>query len=503
MIIFNGDYVLKQLLEVIYDSAYKIVIVDGVVKYFADMGYTGSDDNSLNIIKSFPDPDNKIILHENIVRAEKTELCQVFMQSIPDDTDYLFCIDSDELYKPEDIKRLFDVLESEKPDIISMESTAFFGGFNHVLTGHETRFPFRRILKYEKGCKYIEHRPPLLSCTPSNAKVINAKDYGVVMYHYSYVWPLQVKNKVKYYKAAVSQQYCIDNYFETIWLPWVTNPELRQEIEDKWDGVHECVVSHRGDCRTTPFTGTHPDPIIRDMPELMERFNRELEVVINKPIVIDKSTCWYSQDGIDKMNEYYDQHVKNKTGQQLLDEVYHFKVLYELLSFCDTSLPFISLLDLGCGTASLIKCIPIWCTYTGADLPEVIQRSALRNLPNGKFFECDIMVSDLTWIANYDVVVLNAVIDTMQYPVKALERVLRCAGKYVIIHRQEITIAGETRVVRSSSYGGYAYHSIIKWSEFLEIIKKHNFQIISSKILDFEWENGGNSYLLKKVLSIY
>jgi glycosyltransferase involved in cell wall biosynthesis len=280
-IVFNGNYVLKQLIESIYPYAHKIVFVDGVVKFWADRGYDGSNDGTADVIANFPDPENKIVLHRNIVAAEKTELCNIFMESVPSDTDYLWCIDSDEIFKPEDIEKTIEILKARSPHYVSFKSNTFFGGFDHVLGGFEAEHNFKRLLKFESGCKYVQHRPPTLSTenVPNPLHITGvemSQQYGVEMYHYSYTFAKQVYEKIQYYKGSVSKENCIDNYFDEIWLKWVLNPELRAEIEDKYNGVHEFIPSYRGECRTIPFTGTHPQVIAKDMESLIEKFKTQL-----------------------------------------------------------------------------------------------------------------------------------------------------------------------------------------------------------------------------------
>ncbi|MDD5013493.1 MAG: hypothetical protein PHW73_00140 [Atribacterota bacterium] len=282
-IVFNGEFVLKQLIESIYPFAHKIIFVDGVVKYWADKGYSGSFDGTVKIIQTFPDPENKIQLFKRVIRNEKTELCQVYMDAVPEDTDYIWAIDSDEIFHPEDIQKVIEVLKERSPHSISFRSNSFFGGFDHILGGFERAVGFKRILKYAPGCTYVNHRPPTLSTeNVPNALHISSDEmadkYGVDMYHYSYVSPNGVHDKIMYYKAAVSMHNCIDNYFMKIWLPWVIGgTELRKKIEDEYKGVHEFKPSYRGECRTMAFTGKHPPVIQRDLKLLKAKFNEQLE----------------------------------------------------------------------------------------------------------------------------------------------------------------------------------------------------------------------------------
>ena len=279
MIVFNGEMFLKQVLESIYPFANQIVISEGTVKYWADKGFKTSTDNTNKILAEFPDPENKITVVHGTYN-EKTELCRAYMPHIRQDTDYLWTIDSDEVFKTEDIIKVIQLLKNEKPGSIGFQSNTFFGGFNHILTGFERDHSFKRILKYVDGCTYVDHRPPTLSS--EHGVAISGRQLfdktGVEMYHYSYVSPKQVFEKIQYYKESLSKNNCIDNYFNEIWLPWVRgNDEIKQQIETKWKGVHEFVPSYRGDCYTQFFIGQHPVPIKNSIKDLEFQFIQQIK----------------------------------------------------------------------------------------------------------------------------------------------------------------------------------------------------------------------------------
>ena len=97
------------------------------------------------------------------------------------------------------------------------------------------------------------------------------------MYHYSYVFPDQVYNKIKYYKEYLSKANCIDNYFEGVYLPWITGDEQqKQNIEQHYHGVHEFKPQYRGSCFTKKFEGEHPEIIKNNMQQLKDKFNKQL-----------------------------------------------------------------------------------------------------------------------------------------------------------------------------------------------------------------------------------
>ena len=291
MIVFEGDYVLRQCLEQVYPYAEQILIAEGPVSYWQRQGRTTSLDDTNKILSEFPDPDNKIkIVHGQY--SEKDDQCKAYMEHINDDIDYIWNLDSDEVYKSADIEKMIKILENEKPTSVGVRSCSFFGGFEDYLTGFElNRDNFLRIFRFEKGATWLTHRPPTIKYPQGsefnkNKIHINSnllwESAGIQMYHYSYTFPHQVYKKVNYYKDSVSKQNCIDNYFNNIWLPWVIgNVEgRRQEIESMYKGVHEFRPEVRGDCYTAKFDMKHPESIEKSMYELKEKFKNQLREYI-------------------------------------------------------------------------------------------------------------------------------------------------------------------------------------------------------------------------------
>jgi hypothetical protein len=283
IIVFNGDFFLRQVLESIYPYAHAICIAEGPVGWWVGQGHDYSTDNTRRIIDTFPDPDHKIwSVHETY--PEKNEQCRAWFRGVPADTDYIICNDADEIHTPENLEKLIRFLETEQPTSVGFKSHSLYGGFERVIGGFELEHSFKRVLKYIPGAVYKTHRQPTLAL---NGQDIAGKDIlgrelyeatGITMWHGSYVSPVGTHAKIRYYEGAViAPGQCIPDYFNQVWLPWVTRPEDRLAIESKYRGVQEFMPSARGDCFTIPFPGTHPAIIERDMPLLLDQFNRELK----------------------------------------------------------------------------------------------------------------------------------------------------------------------------------------------------------------------------------
>ena len=60
MIVFNGNYVLKEALESVYPFVDQILVAEGPVKFWQENGYTTSSDGTNQVLHDFEDPENKI-----------------------------------------------------------------------------------------------------------------------------------------------------------------------------------------------------------------------------------------------------------------------------------------------------------------------------------------------------------------------------------------------------------------------------------------------------------
>lgn len=205
---------------------------------------------------------------------------------------------------------------------------------------------------------------------------------------------------------------------------------------------------------------------------------------------IDYSICWNNDYCVGEMNRFYD-----KSGK-LPETTKHFDAFKALLKATDINSG--DILDLGCGTGLLSE----YCdglNYYGADLPHIISGCSMRNYPQYFYRKCDIIKDELTFMNRHEIVVINAVLDIMPFPLWVLEKILSACSGYLIIHRQEITESGITKTVRRGSYGGETFHSIINRTDFNNVLKICEATIIKEEKLNFgNWENGGSSFLISK-----
>lgn len=286
IIIFNGDYVLNECLSSIYSSVDQILVAEGPVKFWQNQGFSTSTDKTNDILHNFPDPQNKIKIYHGQY-SEKNEQCNAYIKGMNSDIDYIWNVDSDEIYKEEDIQKIFTLLDKYKITTMGFKSLTFYGGLNHYLTGFEEGAEFIRIRKVYPGSYWATHRPPTIAHPPNisiwperHMDHNQTSDFGIRMYHYSYVFPSQVKNKIWYYENAVIHPgQCIPNYYDNIYKKWVlANDEEKLKIERQYEGVHEFTPNIRGECYTNKFAGNHPTIIEQNRNKIEQRIQNELSI---------------------------------------------------------------------------------------------------------------------------------------------------------------------------------------------------------------------------------
>lgn len=212
MIVLNGEPFIKYNLENLYPHAHQILIVEGAVEKFKHAATPDghSIDNTVEMISSFPDPGKKIrLIQRDGFWPEKDEMCNAYLEYSTGD--YIWQVDVDEFYKSTDIIKVRDFL-SNTPDImrVDIKTVNFWHSFSAVMQGATYIYgadEFRRIFRFKPGYRYLTHRPPTVVNQKgeivSDRNIISAKDLseklGVYIYHYSYVFPMSVKEKSEYY----------------------------------------------------------------------------------------------------------------------------------------------------------------------------------------------------------------------------------------------------------------------------------------------------------------
>jgi len=233
MIIFNGEKfapkgMLKAQLTQLYYLADQIIIVEGATRSDQKTHYFDGDatwctpdgkstDNTISIIKEFPDPEKKITLIEpHGFWNGKTQMCNEWSKLATGD--YMWQVDIDEFYQKEDIGRIKHILKKYEPNAVHFYANHFWGDFKNCIdeTSPYTwgnNLPWQRIFRHVPGSRWARHEPPtyiLPDGTDCNEKQVVPRDetlrIGIKMFHYSYVTPEQIFFKSKFYNQTWTEK---------------------------------------------------------------------------------------------------------------------------------------------------------------------------------------------------------------------------------------------------------------------------------------------------------
>lgn len=274
LICFNADYILEPCLRSVLPFG-KVYAAEGPVEFWQKRGYKTSTDRTNEILEHYKIP----TVHGQW--PEKTEESNAAIAQVPDDVDFIWVLDADEIWKAEDIKRILSILNDGNTDSMSFKAYSFYGGFDRYMTGFEENFEVHRIQRFYPGARFATHRPPTINAPDGkpwrfhrHTNHYETDMVGLRFYHYSYIFASQMEAKAQYYAEMGGN---IPDYFDRVYLPWVTGDSVEKyRIEEEFDGVHNWTPNRRGSCRTVMFDGEHPAEIQRVMPQLQRRLRMEL-----------------------------------------------------------------------------------------------------------------------------------------------------------------------------------------------------------------------------------
>ncbi|MHC4498731.1 MAG: glycosyltransferase, partial [Planctomycetota bacterium] len=269
MIVLNGIPLIEYSLKSIYDFAHEIIIVEGAVQdcMFAANADGSSKDGTVQFIKSFPDPANKI----KLIQGKWPEKCEMQNEALKYVTgNYVWLIDSDEVYKRQDLEKLREILKQD-PSItqVNFIPDNFWKGLDYTFVSHkffEEPYHYRRLFKYQPGALFTSHRPPTMlwpgsKKTTENMHLLDGKttrQMGIVLYHYSYVLDKQAKQKIElYHRYGWGKNWNVDllQWYNECFLKWTS--ANRRQIDAEYPIWTGDVNSH-----TLPFQGSHPQVMI-------------------------------------------------------------------------------------------------------------------------------------------------------------------------------------------------------------------------------------------------
>jgi glycosyltransferase involved in cell wall biosynthesis len=219
IIVLNGEPFTKYCLRQLYPQAYEIIVVEGGSDKAAGFAPQGrSTDGTLEALREFKDqedPENKLqIVTREGFWPEKDEQSQAYAQRATGD--YLWQVDIDEFYRHADIDKVRAFLAADPQiDAVSFKQYAFWGSPGIVADGFNLRSDrseiFHRLFKWGKNYRYQTHRPPTVvdgqGVDLRQMRWITGEEMakkGVFLFHYSLLFPIQVRNKCRYYATPTS-----------------------------------------------------------------------------------------------------------------------------------------------------------------------------------------------------------------------------------------------------------------------------------------------------------
>jgi ADP-heptose:LPS heptosyltransferase/predicted O-methyltransferase YrrM len=271
IIVLNGMPFIESAVRAVYDSAYEIIIVEGAVEKCLFMANPdgSSIDSTVEAIRSFPDADGKIRLVQG-KWPEKLEMHNKALEHVTGD--YIWLVDSDEVYKGGDITRVRAMLAQDpaitRVDFIPLN---FWKGFDYIFGSDrffEAPYHYRRVFKYVPGMRFTSHRPPTVDS--EKGRVISGhetREKGIYPYHYSYVLLSQVCQKIELYnRYGWGKDWGVDlnEWYRELFLKWT--PDNRKTLE----ALYPVWTGDRAS-RTEIFQGEHPEAIQELVLSLGER----------------------------------------------------------------------------------------------------------------------------------------------------------------------------------------------------------------------------------------
>ncbi len=266
IIVLNGEPFTKYCLRQIYPYAHEIIVVEGgSLKAVDEAPHGHSTDGTIEALWEFKeteDPENKLkIITSAGFWSEKDEQSQAYARVATGD--YLWQIDIDEFYTHADMEKICRLL-CLHPEIagMSFQQTTFWGSPDFYCDNYFLRsFEYHRLFKWGKGFWYISHRPPtvyndkgedLRKLNWWNAQ--NTFSQGISLYHYSLLFPDQVRKKCSYY-ARTSE--ITEKGFNKGIEKWMRNCYFRLGNPFRVHNVHRYISW------LCQYKGVHPEQVVK------------------------------------------------------------------------------------------------------------------------------------------------------------------------------------------------------------------------------------------------
>jgi glycosyltransferase involved in cell wall biosynthesis len=263
IIVLNGEPFLRYNLRALYPFAHQIIVVEGASPNATHAATADghSTDQTLDILRRFKaeeDPQGKLLIvtaedegHPNgFWPGEKDQQSQAYARRATGD--WLWQIDVDEFYQPEDMAWVMQHLLT-RPDVtaVSFKQIPFWGSLDWQADGWYLRYgngrEFHRLFRWGPGHAYATHRPP----TVLDQRGVDLRRIGwvqaetlvrrsIYLYHYSLLFPRQVLQKSRYYSSLFGHNpFWARQSYDTLQRPYrVHNVDQYPSWLERYTGTH-------------------------------------------------------------------------------------------------------------------------------------------------------------------------------------------------------------------------------------------------------------------------
>ena len=222
IIVLNGEPFTRYCLRSLYPFAHQIVVVEGGHEDTQAVATPDghSIDGTLEALRRFKAEEDPLDKVEIVTRdgfwpktdelgRHRTAQSRAYAERATGD--YLWQVDIDEFYRPEDMAAVLSMLGTG-PHVtaVSFRTRTFWGRPQYVADCWELRRgarDYHRLFKWGAGYRYVTHEPPTVIDsmgrdlrTLSWIRADEIAQNGVFLFHYSLLFPWQVEQKVRIYK---------------------------------------------------------------------------------------------------------------------------------------------------------------------------------------------------------------------------------------------------------------------------------------------------------------
>ncbi len=222
IIVLNGEPFTRYCLRSLYPFAHQIIVVEGGHEDTRAVATPDghSVDGTLTVLDRFKAEEDPLGKLEIVTRDgfwpktdelgnHRTHQSRAYAERATGD--YLWQVDIDEFYRPEDMRTVLSMLGA-RPSVteVSFRQRTFWGRPEYVADCWGLRRGLRdchRIFKWGPGYTYVTHEPPTV--VDDRGRDLHTLDrigaqemanLGVFMFHYSLLFPWQVEQKVRIYR---------------------------------------------------------------------------------------------------------------------------------------------------------------------------------------------------------------------------------------------------------------------------------------------------------------